>query len=100
MRQDFNSAIVPKNQLLPGVHGLRGIAALAVVLYHLIWVGNIKPPAMFDFIGRDFGFSVHLFFIISAYSLMHSLKPKVGQPNWLTVFLSRDFFVLRHYFTQ
>jgi peptidoglycan/LPS O-acetylase OafA/YrhL len=60
--QEFKSTIVQNDRLLPGIHGLRGIAALAVVLYHLIHIAGIKPPNIFGFIGRDFGFSVHLFF--------------------------------------
>lgn len=89
---DFNSAIVQKGRLLPGIHGLRGIAALAVVLYHLIHIAGIKPPSAFVFIERDFGFSVHLFFILSAYSLMYSTEPKTNQPNWLVDYFIKRFF--------
>jgi len=67
---EFHSALVKKERLLPGILGLRGVAALAVMLYHLIHIGGINPPNVFEFIGRDFGYSVHLFFILSAYSLM------------------------------
>jgi peptidoglycan/LPS O-acetylase OafA/YrhL len=88
----FDSKLVQQDRLLPGIHGLRGIAALAVVLYHLNHIGGIQPPPAFGFIGRDFGFSVHLFFIVSAYSLMYSTQSKVGQPNWLF-----DYFVKRYF---
>jgi peptidoglycan/LPS O-acetylase OafA/YrhL len=88
----FNSAFVPKGQLLTGIHGLRGIAALAVVLYHLVHIGDIKPSQFFEFVGRDFGYSVHLFFIISAYSLMHSTEPKINRPNWLSDYFIKRFF--------
>jgi peptidoglycan/LPS O-acetylase OafA/YrhL len=83
---------VQSDRLLPGIHGLRGIAAIAVVLYHLNHIGGIQPPAAFAFIGRDFGFSVHLFFIVSAYSLMYSTESKVGQPNWLSSYLIKRYF--------
>jgi peptidoglycan/LPS O-acetylase OafA/YrhL len=63
MNSVFNSEIVKKDRLLPGIHGLRGVAALAVVFFHLVHVGKINPPNAFGFIGRDFGISVHLFFI-------------------------------------
>ena len=92
LAQEFKSAIVQKGRLLPGIHGLRGIAALAVVLYHLIHIAGIKPPAIFDFIRRDFGFSVHLFFILSAYSLMYSTESKSNQPNWLADYFIKRFF--------
>lgn len=71
--QDFKSAIV-KERLLPGIHGLRGLAAMAVVLYHVDHLVGIAPPEFFKFIGRDFGFSVHLFFIVSAFSLYYSTE--------------------------
>jgi peptidoglycan/LPS O-acetylase OafA/YrhL len=77
---------------LPGIHGLRGIAALAVVLYHLVHIGGVIPPNAFAFITRDFGYSVHLFFIISAYSLMHSTESKISHPHWL-----RDYFIKRFF---
>lgn len=89
---DFNSVIVQKDRLLPGIHGLRGVAALAVVLYHLIHIGGINPPSSFRFIGRDFGYSVHLFFILSAYSLMYSTESKASQPNWLSDYFIKRFF--------
>jgi peptidoglycan/LPS O-acetylase OafA/YrhL len=60
--QEFKSAIVQKDLLLPGIHGLRGLAATAVVLYHLKHLAGITPPVFFEFIGRDFGYSVHLFY--------------------------------------
>ena len=59
--RDFHSAFVKKERLLPGLHGLRGVAALDAALYRLIHIGDIKPPGVFEFIGRDFGYSVHLF---------------------------------------
>lgn len=65
--QEFKSAIVQKDRLLPGIHGLRGLVATAVVLYHLKHLAGITPPDFFEFIGRDFGYSVHLFFILSSY---------------------------------
>jgi len=89
---EFRSAIVQKKRLLSGIHGLRGLAAFAVVLYHLVHIGGIQTPAIFDFIKRDFGYSVHLFFILSAFSLMYSTEAKVNQPNWLTDYFIKRFF--------
>jgi len=88
--REFNSEVVQNKRLLPGIHGLRGVASLAVVLYHLIHIGGINPPSVFGFIGRDFGYSVHLFFILSAYSLMYSTESKVNQPSWVL-----DYFIKR-----
>lgn len=91
--QQIETVIVQKqDRLLPGIHGLRGTAALAVVLYHLVHVGDMRPPDAFGFIGRDFGYSVHLFFILSAFSLMYSTQPTLGRPNWLPAYLTKRFF--------
>ena len=90
--KDFKSSIVQKDRLLPGIHGLRGVAALAIVLFHLIHLADINPPAMFSFIGRDFGYAVHLFFILSAYSLMHSTESQVSRENWVKYYFIKRFF--------
>lgn len=91
--QQIETVVVQKQErLLPGIHGLRGTAALAVVLYHLVHVGSMKPPDVFGFIGRDFGYSVHLFFVLSAFSLMYSTQPTLGRPNWLADYLTKRFF--------
>jgi peptidoglycan/LPS O-acetylase OafA/YrhL len=82
--REFKSTIVQKGRLLPGIHGLRGLAALAVALFHLEKLVGITPPDFFEFIGRDFGFSVHLFFILSAFSLMYSTESRTNYPNWLS----------------
>ena len=89
---NFSSTLVQNNRLLPGIHGLRGIAALAVVLFHLIHVGGVSPPNLFEFIGRDFGYSVHLFFILSAFSLMYSTEPWINRPDWLANYFIKRFF--------
>lgn len=92
MMGEFNSALVQRERLLPGIHGLRGVAALAIVLYHLIHIGGVRPPNLFEFIGRDFGYGVHLFFILSAFSLMHSTEPRMNEPDWLPTYLMKRFF--------
>lgn len=89
---EFHSAIVQKDRLLPGIHGLRGLAALGVILYHLIHLDGIAPSVFFEFIGRDFGYSVHLFFIISAFSLCYSTEPQTARPKWLSEYFLKRFF--------
>jgi peptidoglycan/LPS O-acetylase OafA/YrhL len=92
MTDEFKSKIVDKNRLLLGIHGLRGVAALAVVFFHLVHVGGINSPDAFMFIGRDFGISVHLFFIVSAYSLCYSTEFRMNHPKWVQEYFVKRFF--------
>lgn len=88
--ENFHSATIPQDRLLPGIHGLRGIAALSVVLFHLVHLANIAVPQSFTFIASNFGNGVHLFFVLSAFSLMHSTEHTMQRPTWAT-----DYFIKR-----
>ncbi|MBI4989032.1 MAG: acyltransferase [Rhodocyclales bacterium] len=88
----FHSATIPQERLLPGIHGLRGIAALAVVLFHLVHLANIAAPPAFSFIAGDFGKGVHLFFVLSAFSLMHSTEHTLHRRTWM-----KEYFVKRYF---
>lgn len=88
----FHSATIPQERLLPGIHGLRGIAALAVVLFHLVHLANLPVPPAFSFIAGDFGKGVHLFFVLSAFSLMHSTEHTLHRPTWMTEYFIKRFF--------
>ena len=90
--REFNSILVQKDRLLPGIHGLRGLAALAVVLYHTVHLVGITPPDFLEFIGRDFRYSVHLFFILSAFSLYYSTESLTNRPNWIPEYFLKRFF--------
>jgi len=91
MAQAFQSQIVQQDRLLPGIHGLRGIAALAIALYHLNHIAGIAPPPFFEFIGRDFSFGVHLFFILSAFTLYHSTASRTSHAGWLPEYFIKRF---------
>ena len=90
--QPFRSATVAPEQLLPGVHGLRGIAALAVVLFHIVHLAKLAVPEPFQFIASDFGKSVHLFFVLSAFSLMHSTTHTMQRSSWVKEYFIKRFF--------
>lgn len=88
----FRSATIPQDRLLPGIHGLRGIATLSVALYHLVHIVGLATPDAFGFIGRDFGKGVHLFFVLSGFSLMHSTEDSMNRPGWVTEYFLKRFF--------
>ena len=71
---------------------MRGIAALAVVLYHIVHLANIAAPASFSFIASDFGKGVHLFFVLSAFSLMHSTEHTLHRHTWAGEYFVKRFF--------
>ena len=92
MTSTFASSMIPQDRLLPGLLGLRGIAAFAVVLFHLVHLANIAVPPAFSFIAADFGNGVHLFFVLSAFSLMHSTEHTLHRPTWAKEYFVRRFF--------
>jgi peptidoglycan/LPS O-acetylase OafA/YrhL len=59
-------------QRLPGIHGLRAIAAIGIVFFHVAYMpalfkpAFIKLPPIFDRIVPHLGLCVPLFFVISA----------------------------------
>lgn len=88
----FSSPTISRRRLLPGVHGLRGIAALSIVAFHLIHLSGIQAPFGWRFIGENFGLSVHLFFIISAFSLLYSHENSDQTQGWLVRYYTKRFF--------
>lgn len=89
---DFHSATIPDSSLLRGILGLRGLAALAVVLFHIRHLTGINIPEGLLFIERDFGYGAQLFFVISAFSLMHSTEHTMLRPDWIRDYLIKRFF--------
>lgn len=92
MTSTFASSMIPQDRLLPGLLGLRGIAAFAVVLFHLVHLANIAVPSTFSFIAADFGKGVQLFFVLSAFSLMYSTEHTMGRPSWAKEYFVKRFF--------
>ena len=84
------SATVPADRLLPGIHGLRGIAAVAVVVFHIAAM-QINVPPILNFIQVDFAKGVYLFFVLSSFSLMHSTVRHTPRPQWITIFFVKRF---------
>lgn len=57
---------------LHGLHGLRAMAALMVVLFHLHGILGLAVPDSLRIVTTHFGFGVYIFFILSAFSLAFS----------------------------
>jgi len=73
-----------KNNLLPGLHSLRGIAALMIVFFHVAGIPPLELPKGWTFINNYFGMGVPMFFVISAFSLFLSTYKKLGNPEKLS----------------
>lgn len=80
------------NKKLPGLHSLRGIAALMIVIFHIAGIAHLELPSELFFINSYFGMGVPLFFVISAFSLYLSTYQKVGTENWVQIYFVKRFF--------
>jgi peptidoglycan/LPS O-acetylase OafA/YrhL len=78
-------------RILPGVHGLRAIAALGVALYHVAMLIRL-PPSELMFVRYYFSYGVPLFFVISGFSLALSTLPQIGRENWMRAYFMKRFF--------
>lgn len=77
---------------LPGLHGLRGVAALAVLVNHvgLTREGSLSASAVaFTDLGA---YGVHLFFVLSAFSLAHTYVRRSSLPGWIPAYLITRLF--------
>jgi peptidoglycan/LPS O-acetylase OafA/YrhL len=88
----FHSGIIADARLLSGLLGLRGAAALCIVLFHVDRLTGISPPGFLAFIGKEFAYSVHLFFVLSAFSLMYSTGSTIVRPTWIQEYFIKRFF--------
>lgn len=82
---------------LPGIHGLRAVAALAVVIFHVHGIYQLDLPAYFSLIKTHFGLGVQLFFVLSAFSIF--LAPTIaldGRIGFRTI-LFADFLELHRF---
>jgi peptidoglycan/LPS O-acetylase OafA/YrhL len=76
------------------VDGLRGLAALYIVVYHMTLVPNphLEVPHWSQAVVLNGGSAVALFFVVSAFSLCHTMKKRLGQPDAVQDFYIRRFF--------
>lgn len=67
-------SVIPADRKLSGIHGLRAVAALMVIFFHTCWIPRLTMPDWLWVVGNRFGLGVHLFFLLSAFSLAHSAR--------------------------
>lgn len=79
---------------LPGIQGLRATAAICVVIFHVCFINSpsLEVPWILSVAVSHMGLSVHLFFIISAFSLMHTYHVAAQSERWLTEYFIKRFF--------
>jgi peptidoglycan/LPS O-acetylase OafA/YrhL len=76
------------------VDSLRGLAALYVVVYHMMVVPDphLKVPHWAQLVVFYGATAVALFFVVSAFSLCHTMMAHSGQPGAVRDFYIRRFF--------
>lgn len=77
---------------LEGLDALRGLAALAVVLYHTIALYQLPIPTPLRFLTERLGMAVPLFFVLSAFSLYFADAHRMR--TWVEF---RDFHLRRFF---
>src|ERR1700750_3157787 len=73
----ISGGLVVAKRKLTGIHGLRAVAALMVIVPHVTVIFSRERPIspwIWSFTGLS-GFGVHLFFVLSAFFLFNSTRP-------------------------
>jgi peptidoglycan/LPS O-acetylase OafA/YrhL len=76
------------------VDALRGLAAVYVMITHVHYLPSPMPqvPLWASLFVDNGGTGVVLFFLVSAFSLCHSMKPRANEPDATLNFYVRRFF--------
>ena len=69
-----NVPLIQSDRKLEGLHGLRAVAALSVALFHLQYIPSLAMTSWRASLIAPLYLSVHLFFVVSAFSLYHSSR--------------------------
>lgn len=73
---------------------LRGLAALWVVMYHMVLIPaqDLALPRWAEKIAKNGGMGVSLFFVVSSFSLFYTMPLRQREPRpWLSFFIHRFF---------
>lgn len=74
---------------LGGVEALRGYAAFAIVIFHVIHLTQAPVPQSLEFMKWFFGYGVPLFFVVSAFSLAYGYEGRLANKDQLAEFYLR-----------
>lgn len=81
-----------KQSQLEGANAVRFYAAFTVILYHLIHLTKITPPASLEFIAKFGGYGVPLFYTLSAFVLCLGYANNLDTKHEWIKFYRRRFF--------
>jgi len=79
-------------RIIPGLHALRGLAAMMIVIFHIKWIHQLSLPSELGFIKSLFGMGVPIFFVVSSFSLYLSTLNNVRKKGWLKFYFIKRFF--------
>ena len=79
-----------ERRFLGGIEALRAYAAVAIILYHVIWIAGFDPPHALMVIKRHAAIGVPLFFAVSAFSLAYGYEGRLQGEGAI-----RDFYLRR-----
>lgn len=74
---------------LEGIESLRSYAAIAVILFHMVWVGGVTAPDYLSFVGTHFAQGVPLFFVVSGFSLAYGYQGRLDSQQSIAHYLIR-----------
>jgi peptidoglycan/LPS O-acetylase OafA/YrhL len=81
------------NSHLNSLDSLRGVAALATLLFHLVTFAQLKAPSELNFIALYFGQGVPLFFCLSGFVLAYGYSDKFANDSQIILkFYLKRFF--------
>lgn len=74
------------------IESLRGVAAMMVVLYHLVELLKVPLPASLDVIRSHFGLGVPFFYLLSGFVLAYGYGDALGGRTEIVAFYVRRLF--------
>lgn len=84
-----------KNQTQGRIHGpdvLRGLAALGVVVFHVLYLSGIPIDDAAAAVAGRMDFFVRVFFVLSAFAIGHAYYDRIDGTNALRAFYLKRFF--------